>query len=401
MNVVSFPNLEVLRQLLAAGSIPEAIAQSPVQYNVTESGEVWLAPSQKLPKALNTVLTRAGAAFHAQPDASLDAKAHSWAAVLPLMAAETPATVALFDLPASGLVQFVAELKRLRSGSIRWRLLGKRALIHVESPPLFSLIEGERAPGGPHAYYEHSDGVWVRYGYRHPVSNLVAPPGRIAIVSPPHEWEFIAEAAFNEMAGRFDLPPQSVEAKDLKARPIVQVAPTLVRASDGGAAELWVLHDDGLKQLHQWLQQADDRLVARLLGARIELAGRDAIVLTGRPGMAQPPVVVFDAAPYRPYLKLPNLFVPVNQTLRPALRRDAARRRYAPDANRIALLDPAPNGITAFDFPRNALLPLAEWVSYAVPPTIRLDASIPRELFSFETFEARARPISSKSQSAP
>src|SRR5207249_4446581 len=86
--------------------------------------------------------------------------------------------------------------------------------------------------------------------------------------------------------------------------------------------ELWVLRGDGVEQIDALVRDADDRLLDRLAFAVGEWNGERVAVLRARPTKGGPPVLVLDdALACRTYLRLPNLYLPVGQRLRPPLRR--------------------------------------------------------------------------------
>src|SRR5205807_1457947 len=107
---------------------------------------------------------------------------------------------------------------------------------------------------------------------------------------------------------------------------------------EGG--ELWVLRDHPIEELNRFVQNADDQLLNRLAFAVGEHAGQTTIVVRTLQSKLPPPVLVFKAMAYRPFLKLPNLFLPCGKSLHPPLRRDQVRKLLADDASQITWLVP-------------------------------------------------------------
>ena len=69
----------------------------------------------------------------------------------------------------------------------------------------------------------------------------------------------------------------------------------------------------------------------------------------------------------RPYLRLPNLFVPCGSRLQPPLRRDALRQLLAGDADHVTWLRPEQDGtFTPQSLPDNSFRPLSDWVDYVL-----------------------------------
>jgi hypothetical protein len=120
------------------------------------------------------------------------------------------------------------------------------------------------------------------------------------------------------------------------------------------------------EQVRTLAEQSDDALLARLSLAAGRHDGGRVAVLRAKPGREGPPVLVLDALACRPYLRLPNLFVPCGLRLRPAVRRDALRALLAADPDRITWLDPRPDGTFAVHtLPETAFRPLESFVAYA------------------------------------
>ena len=163
--------------------------------------------------------------------------------------------------------------------------------------------------------------------------------------------------------------------------------PIAVRLIAGGAdelPELWVLHDQPLDQLRALARHTDDRLLARLSVAVGVADGQQIAVLRTNPGRGEPPVLVLDALPCRPHLRLPNLYLPVWQTLRPPLRRDAIRRLFAPDEIMVVWLEKDESGeVIANTLPEVAFRPLSEAIAYVQDRETRsLTPRVMDQLFS-------------------
>src|SRR5207249_4673787 len=89
-----------------------------------------------------------------------------------------------------------------------------------------------------------------------------------------------------------------------------------LRLAPGGGqepAEMWVLRERAIETLDELVRSADDDLLKRLSFAVGEGdAQARVIVLRARPSKLPPPVLQLPAQEYRPYLKLPNLFLPLS-----------------------------------------------------------------------------------------
>jgi hypothetical protein len=169
------------------------------------------------------------------------------------------------------------------------------------------------------------------------------------------------------------------------------------------AAELWVLRQDGLDRLRTLVEQADDVLVARLAFAVAEQDGRLLAVVRVRPGRLPPPVLLLDVVGFRPYLRLPNLFLPCGARLHPSLRRDVAVELLAPEPGHIGWLYPGADGsFVRENLPEAAFRPLPAMVDYVLerPPRV-LSTWVQTTGFDFESFTAQDEPAVRKTSPPP
>jgi hypothetical protein len=375
MSVIVFPNLEALRSALASKAVPLAVSHASARAGVDADGRVWLQPAAAISARSAAAIARFGATIQPPSEIELTEEIGSWPQLIPLVPAAVdpdnrPSPV-LFDLPdAADLPTFIAEVRRLGAGTIQWRStvsprgerseLSARAQLQVESPPYHSLLCAI-----PRAYAEQSPGVWVEVGWRHPLAEIIVPPvNHIVLVAAPRTWELVPDDPFQSGPVSFPLSERSVPT-DAGADLRLPVAVRLVAGRTDDPPELWVLQDRPLDQLHALVQQTDDRLLARLNVAVGTANGRQIAVLRARPGRGVPPVLVLDALACRPYLRLPNLYLPVGQRLRPPLRRDAVRQLFANDAGAVFWLEPGEFGSFAVhSIPEAAFRPLAEAIDY-------------------------------------
>jgi hypothetical protein len=164
-----------------------------------------------------------------------------------------------------------------------------------------------------------------------------------------------------------------------------------LRLGPGGAeepAELWVLPERGVEQLDALVGQADDQLLARLAFAVAEAGDRQTVVLRVRPSRLPPPVLVLEGIAFRPYLRLPNLFLPCGTRLHPPLRRGVVGQLLAADPSQVTWLYPQPDGqFTLQRLPDTAFRPLADWVDYVLDHDQQaLTAWVQSARFDFEPF---------------
>ena len=133
-------------------------------------------------------------------------------------------------------------------------------------------------------------------------------------------------------------------------------------------AELWVLRGgDGIAQVDEFVQNADEQLLARLAFAVGDKNGERIIVLRVRPSRQSAPVVVLGGIGYRPHLRLPNLFLPCSTRLHPPLRRDVVAKLLAGDPKQITWLHPGSDGrFVPETLADAAFRPLHDWLDYVL-----------------------------------
>ena len=187
----------------------------------------------------------------------------------------------------------------------------------------------------------------------------------------------------------------------------VRAALKLTASGAADGAELWVLRDDPVEELNRFVQNSDDQMLHRLAFAVGEKDGRQVIVLRTRPSRMPPPELVLRAEAYKPYLKLPNLFVPAGKALHPPLRRDMVRRLLADDPAQVVWLAPLDGGAFRPEtLPEEAFRPLIDWIDYVLEHEKEpLQAWVQAAQFDFEAFicdeDQAARPKKPPSKPEP
>jgi hypothetical protein len=416
--ILKFPDLDTLRLALTTGAVPPAAGASAASAGFDDAGAVWVETAASLPRAAQNDLRRLGVQVARASGVELSTSVGCWAELLPLRPDPAPPeaggqTPVLFELPSGeGLARLVTEILRLGNDRQGFRWLedpaakngGGRALLRVVGPPYYSLLRALDRDGkgeSPAAFVEQAPGVWVELGYTHPLAAQLKPPaGKILLLRPPRRWTVLDDAPFRDVYEvlEFPLPERPVrwQDRDLGAR--VRVAPSLKPGGPAEGAELWVLRDDPVEALNRFVQNADDVLLRRLAFAVGEKGGRQVIALRVRPSKLPPPVLVLKAEGYKPYLKLPNLFLPSGTRLHPPLRRDVVRKLLADDPAQVTWLAPGPGGtFTPEGLPEEAFRPLSEWVDYVLDHDREaLDAWVQATRFDFEPFvcadDERAKP---------
>jgi hypothetical protein len=406
--MIRFPDLDTLRLALTSGAIPPAIGDTSASAAFEDGGAVWVQPSKPLPRSALAELKRLGVQVDPKAQVEPDHPVCCWAQLLPLRrdsSTETPAgnTPVFFELAGAELPNLVGEILRLGNDrqSFRWLDDGEdaRALLRVVGPPYYALLRAldrGRDDAGPRAYVEKAPRVLVEIGHTHPfLDRLQPPPGHLLLMRSPRRWTFLAEGKFRDIYEvlEFRLPTEPVRARDVEPPGRLTVSLRLARGSATDPAELWVIRDRAEDQLDALVQNADDRLLARLSFAvdGSPTADPPLVVLRVRPSKQSPPVLVVEGTGYRPYLRLANLFLPVGTRLHPPLRRDAVGRLLASDPSRVTWLAPqADGGFVPESLPEEAFRPLAQWVEYVLDHEHEaLDAWVQSTRFDFEPFICR------------
>jgi hypothetical protein len=320
----------------------------------------------------------------------------------------------LFDVPATRLADFVAELRRLliRPVHIQWLPTGDeapgRALVRVENPPqliLWRIIDEPPGPSAIVAYAEQSPDVWVEYGGRmERAPYLEAPAGRILLVRHCGDREELDCGLF-ETENELRMLP--VERPARATVPPVRL-PVRLRLKRGDAPDsprLWVVRHDALAQLTAYCRTVHQQLLSRFTVAVSAAAGAPCVVLRAISAKGPPPVFVGPATAYCPLARLPNLFLPAGTRLVPPLRNDALRAALGIEPDRVAWLHPTgDNGFQQESIAASAFQPLSDWVDYRVFEPNRLLthwAQSPRWAFDSFAEQVEATELVSAARPGP
>ncbi len=408
--ILKFPDLDTLRLALVSGTVPTAVGQGPATAGFDDDGSIWIDTPAALAKSPLAELRRLGVQTAKLNGAQMTARVSSWLEVIPLVrdgesVAPPEQAPVLFDLSGGKeLARMATEVLRLGNDRQSYRWLEEpaskkndgeaRGLLRVVGPPYYSLLRAldPHGPDATRAYLERVPGSrgWVELGYTHPlVEKIKAPVGQMVLLRPPRQWTFLPDGPFRDVyeALEFTLPGEEVGWEEGEVRERLTVPLRLARGGGTEAAELWVFRNDPVAELNDLVQNADDHLLNRLAFAVGEHGGKQTIVLRVRPSKLPPPVLVKGEA-FRPYLKLPNLFLPVHWRLHPPLRRDMVRKYLADDPAVLTWRYPGPGGaFTPETLPQDAFRPLTDWVEYVIEhDRNELQVWVQSMQFDFESF---------------
>jgi hypothetical protein len=413
--ILKFPDLDALRLALTTGAVPVDISRESATAGFDEEEQVWIETSGSLSRSAQRELRSQGVSIQTTrrgiPTLSMDVS--TWLELLPIQPQPNPPERSeqlpvLFEV-ASGkqLTHLATEILRLGNDRQGYRWLEEparknddgdtRALLRVVGPPYYSLLRALDHRGqstAPVAYIERapSSGVWIEFGYTHPLlSAITAPPGQILLLRPPRRWTYLPDAPFRDIyeISEFPLPGKPLRYKEGDLDDRLKVTPILKPGGPADTEELWVLRDDPVAELNRFVQNADDQLLHRLAFAvGTARGGNTIIVVRVRQSKQAPPVLVLNAQAYQTYLRLPNLFLPVGTRLHPPLRRDEVRKLLAADSNQLTWLNPQENGsFVPESLPENAFRPLWDWVDYVLDHEHQaLEEWVQASEFDFEPF---------------
>lgn len=414
--VLLFPSQDVFRLALTSGVVPANVQTKSVRAIFQPSGELLVVPSDPLDAKTQKSLSRLNVRTVDALPTGAEQKAidaSCWLQLVPLERVKTEsesfdkATV-LFRTPTSnGFSELVAEMLRLgndrqsfrhyRNGEVEFSLL------RVIDPPYYSLlsaVEGVSAKKNLRsntqvaAFIEQAPRVWVQLGFQHPLATRIDPPaGQFVLLESQTNWQYVDEAAFQDVYSALDLRlptmPDSLTASTAAKR--INVPLRLLSGSTQASAELWVIRDRAMEQLEELVTRSDDELIGRLAFAVVETQDQPIVILRTRPSRHAPPVLVLEGLSCAPYLKLPNLFLPVGKRLHPPLRRDAVAKLLAGDNRKLTWLEiDGESSFFVFNVLDSAFRPLSDWIDYVLEHQQEsLNAWIDSHRFDFESFVCR------------
>ena len=409
--ILLFPDHDTLRVALTSSIVPLDVTLAPATVTYDDQGRIYVETATSLSRTTMKNLDRIGVKGSRRHASTAAEKVASWLQIVPVVKEPgTPTfssqTAVLFELEsADDLPTLVTEMLRLgndRQG-FRWFAASddegdRRVLLRVVGPPYYTLLRAlDRSDSGTvssvRAYLERSPRVWVEIGRNHPLApQIKAPEGQLILIREPRDWLFLDEAPFQDVYDilQFELPAKPVEWSPTESPSRMAVALKLTAGNAADVPELWILRRDAVKQLDTLVRDADDRLIQRLTFAvAADAQGNPVVVLRTRPSKLPPPALPLeDAVGFKPFWKLPNLFLPAGKRLHPTLRRDAVRRLLADDADQVVWLYPDDRGgFTPESVADAAFRSLEDWVEYVIESEqAELAAWIDATRFDFDHF---------------
>ncbi len=403
--ILLFPDLKTLELAIHSGMVPPEVALTPATASFDAHGKIFVETSAELSKTSLKNLDRIGVKGSKRHGHQELLEVSCWPQLLPLTRETTAPLITqqaaiLFELEHSeDFPTVVSEMLRLGNDRQSFRYLnGHSVLLRVIGPPYYTLLRAldpsaSSTRGRVYAYLERAPRIWVELGYALPLaSQLRAPDGQILLIRAPRQWRYFDDLPFHDVYDvlKFQLPSAPTTwSEDAQPQPIT-VALKLVPSTTTDPPELWVLRDNAVEQLDTLVRDADERLLQRLMFAiASNVHGTTTAVLRVRPSKLPPPALALDqATAFKPYWKLPNLFLPLGTRLHPTLRRDSVRKLLADDPDQIVWLYPTNNGhFVPESIPDTAFRSLEDWVEYIIDTEQQpLAAWIRATQFDFDHF---------------
>ncbi len=403
--ILSFPDPSVLRLVLTTGILSPAVVQSGVVAGYDDRQHLWVSCSGSLARNVQRELRNLSVVISQEMGTAATQAYDSWLELVSLQADSRPLenmerVPVLFDLhDGADLGPIVHEILRLGNDRQSFRWLSNdegaaRAVLRVIGPPYYTLLRALEPQGkatAPVAYCERAPSIWVELGHTYPLLEFIKPPrGKLLLLRAGHRWMYLEDGPFRDIyeAIEFSLHDRPIAWQDGTPAAAIKIALTLRPGGETGGALMWVLRDDAETELNRFVQDAPEQLLSSLAFAVGERAGRKTMVLRTLHARSAPPELVLNATPYKPHLRLPNLFVPAGMVLHPHLRRDAVRNLLADDIERVVWLVPGENGsFTPESLAENAFRPLSDWVAYVLDQAEEpLQEWMQSMKFEFESF---------------
>ncbi|MEZ6140646.1 MAG: hypothetical protein R3B84_08750 [Zavarzinella sp.] len=379
--IITFPNLNTLEQCLRTGAIPEEIVVAPVKY-LFENEIVLVEPSSwSRAKNVTDALADLGVVANAGKLSSSAAQHPNWLHLVPLKknpkADSQPLKEIIFQLAPTESTAIVQELLRLGNDRISyWQTsVGENNYVYLRviEPPYYTVLRAIDAPPtqSVRAYLPQKTGIWVQYGYRHPFADqLVAPESEEILISSTGDWFRIFPQQFADIYQILDIrianssttwTPQTWDEP-------IQVPLKLVAGNAADSSELHVIENDAIDQLDAFVREATHGILEQFSFAVIEQNPTTWVVIRARNQKATKiPLQFKHAHQYKPFWKIPNLFIPTAKRILPQLRRETVRQLLAPNPEQIIWLREETDGdFIPNSLPDKAFRPLSEWVDYII-----------------------------------
>jgi hypothetical protein len=287
-----------------------------------------------------------------------------------------------------------------------WDERGQRVIVlRAPNPPMYLLMRAREEPHeGVRAYARVEGGLWIEWGYEHPLpavaARTLAKAGRSAFVERTGRWRIAPSpwserSIFDAVIPQIDAARMDLEKSDGESRFTVNLR--LAYAPDA-VAELWVLDPSQFAALESFVEVSSADELARFTVARMEGPRGVVYVLREmvRPNASRLGTRVSDLLELRGYARVAatdNLYLPVGRRLAPVMRRDELRKLLGLDRAQAVIVHEDTDGIALFSLVNVDEVPLSRWVEYvATDRRYVLDKMMETMVFELPGVAIAARP---------
>ncbi len=317
-----------------------------------------------------------------------------------------PAEAAVLLWIASGdAARAIADIRRMSPNSqIRFNISesNDELLVRVSPCPTFTILSarGDAGSGTPRtAFFERLPHIFVEAGFEHPMIHLVELPGqRSVLIDRWGKWNWLPGEPFQAEIGLFEMARSPTRFRDADSPPKLTIPLRLCEARSNELPELWVIQEQPFEQVEALVRRSGQEFVDRFRWAIASASDRAIVLLWAEPSALGPPAALIEGIGFRPYLKMPHLFVPCGFRLNPPLRRDAAREIMGDESSQITLLMPeSSGGFAPVCVPKSAFEPLSQGVDVVVDaPKRPIEQIVWSPALDWENFvvaESAAKPV--------
>ena len=386
---------------IRTGIIPKDVLERPVRVDRTGS-KLRLEPQGWYPRKLRATLRQAGLEVHTQTLAETAETVGSWPQIFGCepVKAEPPFGTVLFVVPpGANFLELSGELLRLGGATQEWCSFATDGdappthLIRITTPPYYVVLKALERSTEARAFLDHSGGVFVEIGFQHPLTpSQASSKDQLLLIFASGTWQNIPDGPWSPLNAhlQLQLPEESPQTPQPLTAPL-QVQLRLERTTRRSDARLWVLRTRGLEALEALLRNLPSTIVEHLQFARLtansENAEGESLYVLRSPNFgAPPPALEIAAEALAPRSDLPNLYLPVGQTLAPPLTTEQLRDRLTPQVSDIVWVSAGPPP-RVYRTPETAFQPLARAVDYIIEQAHDvLENWVAGSFFDFDNF---------------
>lgn len=407
-----FPDTEALHCAISCGLIPDDLMQRSLTAREDDRGRRHICTQAPFPTDSRQSLANLGVEIKHGPPIS-DAKAYShWLQLFPLqpiggLPALAPRTAVLLELnDAMQLPALAHELLRQRHDRAAICQVHDgdrlRTFVRIIEPPYYTLLSAfSGAEDAPLAFLEAAPRVWVQLGFQHEFAEqIILADHQTLLLSKVSDWQLLPELTFHDLIDCLTMDTLANAQLGVLSWPeSMPVSLRLAPSASTEPATFWVVRENAVDQLDAFVQRCSRQVRQQLAFAVADRDGRTLVTLRLRPTRLPPPNVDLFAEAYRPWLRLPNLYVPVGSRIDPPLRRATIQKLLAPDASVVTWLAGDGQAVTANSIADEAFHPLSAWIDGILERDHdALTSWAHRTEFAFSgvSLEASAGPVSEK-----